>query len=167
MLPPGSSAEHATQGCRAPRAHGQQTAYAVQRTHRGRSAPWQCARARAPRRRRRMGHPPDASRPAAGACAHSGRGQAPSEVRVRGRASARLARGRGGARTTEHWARVRTLRCHARVPRVAGSEGPAEAQAGQWIKPRTAREGEKLCVRTTGGLARCGRGPVCAVRGVG
>ena len=36
-----------------------------------------------------------------------------------------------------------------RVPRAAGSKGPAEAQAGQWSKPRTAREGEKLCVRTT------------------
>ena len=162
--PPGSSAEYTAQGARAPRAHGQQTAPAVQRTHRGCGAPWQCARARAPRHRRRLGHPHDASRPAAGACAHCGRGQAPSEARVRGRASARLARGRGGARTTGHWARVRTRRCHARVPRVAGSEGPAEAQAGQWSKPRTAREGEKLCVRTTGGPARCGRGPMCGVR---
>jgi hypothetical protein len=148
VLPPGSSAEHTAQGARAPRAHGQQTAPAVQRTHRGCGAPWQCARARAPRHRRRLGHPHDASRPAAGACAHSGRGQAPSKARVRGRASARLARGRGAARTTEHWARVRTCRCHARMPRVAGSEGPAEAQAGQWSKPRTAREGEKLYGRT-------------------
>jgi hypothetical protein len=74
---------------------------------------------------------------------------APSGAQAHGRASARLARGRGGARTTEHWARVRTRRCHARVPRAAGSEGPAEAQARQWSKPRTAREGEKLCVRTS------------------
>ena len=36
------------------------------------------------------------------------------------------------------------------VPRAAGSKGPAEAQAGQWSQPRTAREGEKLCVRTGG-----------------
>ena len=46
-----------------------------------------------------------------------------------------------------------------RVPRAAGSKGPAEAQAGQWSKPRTAREGEKLCVRTTGAQPRCWRGP--------
>ena len=145
VLPPGSSAERATQGCRAPRAHGQQTAPAVQRTHRGRSAPWQCARARAPRRRRRMGHPPDASRPAAGACAHSGRGQAPSEAHVRGRASVRLARGRGAARTTEHWARVRTRRCHARA--ACGGQQRAGGSAGWAVEStaHSARRGEAVC----------------------
>ena len=80
----GSSAENTAQGARAPRAQCQQTAPAVQRTHRG------CG---APRHRRRLGHPHGSPRPAAGACAHSGRGQAPSEAHVRGRASARLARG--------------------------------------------------------------------------
>ena len=143
--PPGSSAEYTAQGARAPRAHGQQTAPAVQRTHRGCGAPWQCARARAPSHRRRLGHPHDASRPAAGACAHSGRGQAPSEARVRGRASARLARGRGAARTTEHWARVRTRRCHARA--ACGGQQRAGGSAGWAVEStaHSARRGEAVC----------------------
>jgi len=43
-----------------------------------------------------------------------------------------------------YWARERTHWWHARVPRAAGREGPAAAQAGQWCRPRTGRVAEKV-----------------------
>jgi hypothetical protein len=95
VLPPGSSAEHTAQGCRAPRAQGQQTATAGQRMYWGRGAARQCARARAPRRRRRVGRPLAAPRPAARARAQLARKGAEQGARAR---QGRRTRPRGKAR---------------------------------------------------------------------
>jgi hypothetical protein len=152
VLRPGSSAEHTAQGCGAPRAHGQQTAPAGQRTYRGPGAARQCARARAPRRRRRrVGRPLAAPAPLQ-VRARSGRGKAPSRAHARGRAGARGTLESAAAREER---RSEQGKSHASVTRACSVRravkgrwqrrlGSGVDRARQWCRPRTARGAEKV-----------------------
>ena len=142
VLPPGSSAEHTAQGARAPRAHGQQTAPAGQRTYGG-AARRGTARARV-------------RRAAAAAWAALTMHCAPLQVRARrARRRARRACAAGPVHASREGAAAREQRstgqgyAHAGVTRACrvrrAAKGRRKRRLGSGVN-RTQREKGRSCV---------------------